>query len=417
MKKSIISNITTIDLYPNASTSLQRKESGVPIVRKGLHVESYNDFDPLRHVIVGIADNQHIPEACPASNEKIPAGSPMRGGKAGRRTQESIDIANECLNDFAKLLEARNIIVDRPGAVDWHERIITPDFTISSGFGVMPPRDCLLTMGKTMLMAPMSFRSRYFEYLAYVDLLREYFESDPNCLIEQAPRPRLSDESFRMDYVAAYEFLSDEETMERSLRKEYSTKETDILFDAADVMRLGKDVFVQHGLTTNLAGIHWLKRKYEAQGYRIHTLSFEDNHPIHIDATFCPLRPGLMLLNPNRPLFKGQREIFEKNDWEIVEAVKPSWENPPALCYSSTWLSMNTLILDHKTVCVEATETAQMEQFDKLGFDVIPVAMRDAYAFGGGLHCATADVWREGTCEDYFPNQFSGTHNVDHWEY
>jgi glycine amidinotransferase len=27
------------------------------------------------------------------------------------------------------------------------------------------------------------------------------------------------------------------------------------------------------------------------------------------------------------------------------------------------------------------------------------------YAFGGGLHCATADVYREGTCEDYFPKQ------------
>ena len=63
--------------------------------------------------------------------------------------------------------------------------------TIGSGFGVMPPRDCLLTIGKSILMAPMSFRSRYFEYLAYVDLLREYFESDPECLIEQAPRPRL----------------------------------------------------------------------------------------------------------------------------------------------------------------------------------------------------------------------------------
>ncbi|MCP5940115.1 serine/threonine protein kinase, partial [Klebsiella pneumoniae] len=35
----------------------------------------------------------------------------------------------------------------------------------------------------------------------------------------------------------------------------------------------------------------------------------------------------------------------------------------------------------------------------------IPVAFRDAYPFGGGLHCATADVYREGTCEDYFPNQ------------
>ena len=405
------------DLYPNAAMPIKRKENGVPLYRPGLKVESYNDFDPLRHVIVGIADNQHIPEACPASNEKIPADSPMRGSKAGRRTQESIDVANECLNNFASMLENRGIIVDRPGAVDWHERIETPDFTISSGFGCMPPRDCLLTVGKTFLMAPMSFRSRYFEYLAFHDLAREYFESDPECIIEQAPRPRLADESFRMDYVAAYEYLSDDETMARSLRKEYSTLETDILFDAADAMRLGKDIFVQHGLTTNLAGIRWLKRKFEPQGYRIHTLSFRDNHPIHIDATFCPLRPGLMLLNPHRPLFDGQREIFEKNGWEIVEAAEPAHKNPPPLCYSSVWLSMNILILDHKTVCVEATEHAQMEQFDKLGFEVIPVPLRDAYAFGGGLHCSTADVLREGTREDYFPNQFPGAHSVEYWEY
>ena len=396
------------DLYPNASLPLERKDSGVPVVRPGLHVESYNDFDPLKHVIVGIADNQHIPEACPASNEKIPADSPMRGGKAGRRTQESIDRANECLNGFAKTLEDRGIIVDRPGAVDWHERITTPDFTISSGFGVMPPRDCLLTMGKSILMAPMSFRSRYFEYLAYVDLLREYFESDPECLIEQAPRPRLADESFRMDYVAAYEHLSDEETMARSLRKEYSTKETDILFDAADVMRLGKDIFVQHGLTTNLAGIHWIKRKYEPQGYRVHTLSFEDNHPIHIDATFCPLRPGLMLLNPHRPLFKGQREIFEKNDWEIVEAPKSVRKEKMPLCTCSLWLNMNCLVLDTKTACVEATETPMMKLLDKYGFEVIPVPFFEVSPFGGGLHCSTADVYREGTMEDYFSKQIDG---------
>ena len=405
------------DLYPNAAHPVERKENGVPVYRHGLKVESYNDFDPLRHIIVGIADNQHIPEACPASNEKIPADSPMRGSKAGRRTQESIDQANECLNDFAGMLEDRDIIVDRPSAIDWHERITTPDFTISSGFGCMPPRDCLLTMGSTLLMAPMSFRSRYFEYLAFHELTREYFESDPNCLIEQAPRPRLADESFRMDYVEDYEYLSEEETMARSLRKEYSTLETDILFDAADVMRLGKDIFVQHGLTTNLAGIRWIKRRFEPQGYRIHTLSFRDNHPIHIDATFCPLRPGLMLLNPNRPLFDGQREIFEKNDWEIVEAAIPAHDTPPPLCYSSVWLSMNILILDHKTVCVEATEHHQMEQFDKLGFEVIPVPFRDAYAFGGGLHCSTADVLREGSCEDYFPNQFFGAHSIEYWEY
>ena len=45
------------------------------------------------------------------------------------------------------------------------------------------------------------------------------------------------------------------------------------------------------------------------------------------------------------------------------------------------------------------------EQMDKLGMEVVEVDLRDAYAFGGGLHCCTADVYREGKKEDYFPVQ------------
>ena len=39
-------------------------------------------------------------------------------------------------------------------------------------------------------------------------------------------------------------------------------------------------------------------------------------------------------------------------------------------------------------------EKAQMDQFEKLGFEVIPVEFHDVGAFGGGIHCATADVYR-----------------------
>ena len=49
---------------------------------------------------------------------------------------------------------------------------------------------------------------------------------------------------------------------------------------------------------------------------------------------------------------------------------------------------ISVLIL--KTVCVEKSEVYQAEQLDKLGMEVIPVDMRDAYAFGGGsslLYC------------------------------
>ena len=66
---------------------------------------------------------------------------------------------------------------------------------------------------------------------------------------------------------------------------------------------------------------------------------------------------------------------------------------------------MNILILDSKTACVEKSEVYQCEQLSKLGMEVVPVELREAYAFGGGLHCCTADVYREGKLKDYFPKQ------------
>ncbi|MDN3686125.1 hypothetical protein QW180_31230 [Vibrio sinaloensis] len=100
-------------------------------------------------MIVGIADNQHIPEACPASNEKNPCRFSNAWQQAGAPHSREHRPRQRMLEWLCKkTLEDRGIIVDRPGAVDWHQRITTPDFSISSGFGVMPPRDCLLTMGK-----------------------------------------------------------------------------------------------------------------------------------------------------------------------------------------------------------------------------------------------------------------------------
>ena len=69
---------------------------------------------------------------------------------------------------------------------------------------------------------------------------------------------------------------------------------------------------------------------------------------------------------------------------------------------------MNCLVLDPSTVIVEASEVNQQEQMDQLGMNVIPVDLRDAHPFGGGLYCSTADVYREGECLDYFPEPRQG---------
>jgi hypothetical protein len=69
-------------------------------------VNSWNEWDPLRHVIVGCADHGQIPAPEPAVNAKVPQDSDMRG-RWGRRPQETIDRANEELDDFAELLRRR----------------------------------------------------------------------------------------------------------------------------------------------------------------------------------------------------------------------------------------------------------------------------------------------------------------------
>ncbi len=363
-------------------------------------VSSWNDFDPLKHVIVGRADHTCIPPNEPCSEAKVPEDSDMRG-MWGPRPLETVEKANEQLDKLAAILSELGVKVDRPTPLQWNQAVITPDFQTGSMFGCMPPRDVLLTVGNEILLAAMSFRCRYFEYLAYEPLLSRYFDEDPDFRWEQAPRPRLSDASYKAGY---FDEITEAERLKRTAELNFVTNEREILFDAADICRMGKDLFCQHGLTTNRRAMEWLQRHFP--DLRIHAVNFPgDPYPIHIDATFVPLRPGLIINNPDRPLPDKQRAIFNDNDWEIVDAARPVHNSPPPLCYSSVWLSMNCLVVDHKTVIVEASETRQMDQMDKLGMNVIPIDFRDAYPFGGGLHCATADVCREGGCEDYFPKQ------------
>jgi len=369
-------------------------------------VNSWNTWDPLKHVILGRPDNTVIQAPEPAVDRDFPEhGFPM--GTYGPMPEEMIEKAKEQMDNFARILESRGIRVDRPTPLDFNQPVQTPDWRQETMFGCMPPRDLLLTVGSEILEATMSYRSRWFEYLCYRPLLEEYFKEDPNMRWEAAPKPRLTERTYKKGYWDRYRKMTPKEREQVIHEQDFPLTEAEPCFDAADVGRCGKDFFVYRSTTTNKGGIEWLRRHFS--NHRIHTVRFFEDNPMHIDATFVFLRPGLALSNRKRvPLVKEQIELFEKNGWEIVECAPAAHDKKARLSFCSVWLSMNVLVLDPKTVCVEAGETAQMEQFDKLGFEVIPVPFYDVGAFGGGLHCATADVHREGTCEDYFPKQVEG---------
>ena len=62
-------------------------------------VNSWNEWDPLKHVIVGRADGTCIPAPEPALDAKVPEDSDMRG-QFGPRTKDTVDKANQLLDDI-----------------------------------------------------------------------------------------------------------------------------------------------------------------------------------------------------------------------------------------------------------------------------------------------------------------------------
>ena len=369
-------------------------------------VSSWNEWDPLKHVIVGRADGTQIQAPEPAVQLDFPdKGYPL--GTSGSLPEEMEEKACELLDNFADILAKRGIRVDRPTPLDFSQTINTPDWSQGTMFGCMPPRDVLLTVGNEILEAPMSFRSRWFEYLCYRPLLEQYYKEDTRFRWETAPKPRLSEQTYKKDFWQKWNTASKEEQWRITKNSDWIITETEPLFDAADVARFGKDLFVQKSMVTNDAGIEWLRRHYP--DHRVHRVTYREMLPWHIDASLIPLRPGLVLVNPERPpLSDAHNELFKLNDWELVEAPKSVRKEKMPLCTCSLWLNMNCLVIDTKTICVEAAETPMMELLDKYGFEVIPVPLFEVSPFGGGLHCATADVYREGSLEDYFPKQIEG---------
>lgn len=367
-------------------------------------VNAWNEWDPLQEIVVGSAEN-----ACFEPTE--PGNKPQQRGEwaaqpfpTGRKPAELNDKANEELDGLTALLESQGVTVRRPSVRDYAGSLRTPDFEVANQYCAVCPRDVMITLGNEILEATMSRRARYFEFRAYRDLVYEYWNADPRMVWSAAPKPSMADEMYREDF---WSWPLDRRHAEMH-SFEFCVNQDELIFDAADMSRMGKDVFIQESMTTNRPGIRWITRHLEPKGFRVHPVHFPlDYFPSHIDATFIPLRPGLVLTNPDRPINLDEEKLFRANDWEFVTAPEPTTGNDamPRYCQSSKWLSINVLSISPSKVIVEECEKPLQELLCTLGFEVLPLPFRNVFEYGGSLHCATWDVRRDGDCEDYFPNQ------------
>lgn len=350
-------------------------------------VNSYNEWDPLEEVIVGVIDGAAIPPWHVSLKATMPSKFwPMFQQFGGQPfPKEIVDAANRDLDELVHVLEEEGVTVRRPDPIPQTRGYRTPDWQSASGLYAAMPRDLLLVMGDELLEVPMAWRSRYFEIHAYRALLKEYFQRGARWTA--APRPQLADQLFNEGHEP-----SPEGEPIRSVLTEFEPT-----FDAADLFRCGRDIFYIRSQVTNEFGISWLKRQY-GDRFRFHALECNDPKAMHLDTTFLPLGPGRLLVNPQR--VHRLPKLFDS--WEILEAPPPCTPDSFDLYMSGKWLSMNVLMIDEQRVVVARHEENLINAFRSWGLKPIPCNFVNFYRFGGSIHCATLDVRRRGPLRSYF---------------
>lgn len=303
-------------------------------------INSYNEWDPLKRVVVGTATNANWPLYDPVfkqeSSKTTWTETPVPSGPV---PQHIIDESNEDLDLLASTLTAFGVDVVRPTDMD---------FRAHDGMYNYCPRDRFIIHGSTLIDPAMMYPCRDMERECMWDIMQEAER------VITMPRGQ------------------------------------GMVLDAANVLRLGKDkmLFLESASGNRLA-YDWLCEQLPA--VKIELCNFYAG--VHIDSTIVPLREGLVMLNASRVNSTNCPQVF--NDWEKIwvdDVVAQDFYQYP---YASKWIALNMLVVDPTTVIVDQEQSELILTLMKHDFTVIPRKLRHSRTLGGGFHCVTLDLLRE----------------------
>lgn len=302
-------------------------------------IYSYDEWSPLRKVVVGDALHANWPTTDPVfaleSEKTTWKETPPPSGPV---PQWIIEETNQDLETLANTLQELGVEVVRPQQIDFQAR---------NGFYNYCPRDRFLIHGSQVIDCAMLYPSRDIEREAYADFWNE------------------AQELIIMD------------------------REFGLVLDAANVLRLGPDYMLfLESASGNRAAYDWLC--FHFPNVNIELCNFYAG--VHIDSTIMPLREGLVMLNASRVTEQNCPRVFD--DWEklwIHDVVAQDFYQYP---YASKWIAMNMLVIDPQTVICDKNQIALRQMLGQHGFEVIPLELRHSRTLGGGFHCVTLDLSR-----------------------
>lgn len=321
-----------------------------------------NEWGRVKKVIVGIANRaRYVPDDIGVRQVNYADRSLDNPIPFGAYSQIIIDEANEDLENLSDVYKEFGAEVVRPQVADVQHYLYCP-------------RDNILTIGEKIIASPMTLNCRKQEYKYMCEVTDNLTDST------------YTKEDYNNDCIMNKDVLA--------------THNNQPMWDAANVLRAGKDLLYLVSSTGNIAGANQLEKLLGLE-YKVHII--KDVYSFsHLDSTIALLKPGVALINPSRIKNKDSLPRAMQN-WKLIECPEPiemGYESQEPMM--SMWTGMNCVSLDEDTVVVQSTQTNLIKVLEQHGFTVIPIHMRHQRSLSGGPHCCTLELERDYESEHYF---------------
>ena len=377
-------------------------------------LNSFNEWSPLKEVIVGSPINYNTQDlelsfkvffhdvaysafCYPSYGEDGNKDEPATANSATKPLKKQyLEELNEDVDDLVNTLTQLGVKVHRPITLNRAIKFETP-YWKSTCIPALNVRDQAIIMGNEILETPPQVRARYFENDLLKPIFYEYFQRGAKWTT--MPKPIMTDRSFDTSYISGQNVPAMQEVYPQ-IESEFDIG-YEMMFDAAQCIRFGKDILINVATKNHYLGFEWLQRHFEDK-FRFHMVyQLADNH---IDSIVLPLKPGTLLLR-NPQFLDKLPEALQK--WDIIyppeptENIFPEYEEDD-LILTTKYIDLNVLSIDENKIIVNSLFPELIKTLEKHGFTPIPVRHRHRRIFGGGFHCFTLDTVREGSLEDYF---------------
>lgn len=367
-----------------------------------IQINTFNDFDKLNSVILG--------------RPEIKAGIVVSDDDKycediSLRLQYS-DELREDRENLKELLISHNInVIDIPEYDKDDIDLMNENFATQSMNGkikpgyrctsfLSAPRDSLFTYDNTIIECSVDMY-RTFYYTQHMKNIFNILAENENNRYIQMPEDTNSRMLLLSKPIKEFKF-KDEDFFENNIYNNIKNNTlSKIQIDGANILKLGKDLFVNISRVSHLLGYQWIKEQFT--GVNFHPMSLAQKH---IDGTIIALRPGLLLMHSGWKKDYKTALPTQLQNWDVVFFDSDDIDYTDLYATDNfNWgtTDINILSIDRNTIIVQQEFYNQYNTILKdYKIEVIPVQLRHNDLWEGGLHCITNDVNRDGTMESYF---------------